>query len=65
MPIFKQFQDKIIGRDDLGWCIDIEIRISEGKHHQIRRIASRGNFLCSVVSKNLYRLHTSLGLDSE
>lgn len=46
VQIFKQFQDENYrkGRDDLGWCIDIEIRISEGKHHQIRRIASRGNF---------------------
>lgn len=24
-------------KSSLGWCVDVRVRIAEGKHHQIRR----------------------------
>mmetsp|Transcript_38623 Transcript_38623/g.39318 ORF Transcript_38623/g.39318 Transcript_38623/m.39318 type:complete len:250 (+) Transcript_38623:381-1130(+) len=31
------------GQPHLGWCISVRIKIREGKHHQLRRMAKRSN----------------------
>ena len=32
------------GRENLGWVVDVSVVINEGKHHQIRRLASRSGY---------------------
>jgi len=32
-------------RTDLGWIIECRVTLTEGKHHQIRRMASRSKFI--------------------
>lgn len=40
------------GRPDMGWCVELEITLREGKHHQIRRMARRSRLhvisLCRI-----------------
>lgn len=64
LSILRQFQSErhSKGRHDLGWCIEIEITLREGKHHQIRRIVQRSNF--TVVSLTRTRIAKVLDIDS-
>ena len=46
VEIINYFQNQNLtkgGHSHLGWCVDAKITIREGKHHQVRRIASRSN----------------------
>lgn len=51
--VVKVYQDDAFskGRSELGWCIDVEVTILEGKHHQIRRMASRNNFIVITLHR--------------
>ena len=64
LRILKQFQDEeqSKGRQDLGWCIQFEISLQEGKHHQIRRIAQR-SFL-TVLKLTRTRIAHVLDIES-
>jgi pseudouridine synthase len=46
----------------LGWCLQCRVTLSEGKHHQIRRIASRAKFI--VLSLTRARICSVLSVDS-
>jgi 16S rRNA U516 pseudouridylate synthase RsuA-like enzyme len=63
--VLRIYQDENLskGRQELGWCVDIEIVILEGKHHQIRRMATRNNFI--VVSLHRYRIAGLLTIDTQ
>jgi len=39
------------GRADLGWCVEVRVRILEGKHHQIRRAVKRAGFLLLTLQR--------------
>jgi 16S rRNA U516 pseudouridylate synthase RsuA-like enzyme len=45
ITIISHFQDINFSNNQsfLGWCIDVDITLHEGKHHQIRRIGRRSN----------------------
>lgn len=57
------YQDERLsrGRAELGWCVDVELTILEGKHHQIRRMAKRNKFI--VVSLHRQRIAGILSVD--
>lgn len=46
MHILRRYRDesRSRGRPDLGWVIDVSVKIREGKHHQVRRMAKRHGF---------------------
>lgn len=50
------------GQSHLGWIIEVSVIIREGKHHQIRRMASRGQYhvhsLCRVRIANILSIDT-------
>ncbi len=61
--VLRIYQDPLFskGRLDLGWCIDLEVIILEGKHHQIRRMAARNHFI--VVSLHRKKIAGILEID--
>lgn len=50
------------GRPDLGWSITVKVTLTEGKHHQIRRMARRSRF-CVLALKRL-RIARILDIES-
>lgn len=48
--------------DKLGWCIEVQVIINEGKYHQVRRMAKRSGFI--VVSLERRCLAGMLSIDS-
>lgn len=51
--ILRRYRDesRSRGRPDLGWIIDVRVRIREGKHHQIRRMAKRHGFIVAALHR--------------
>lgn len=47
-PLLIPGGDRNKSPENFGWCLEVEVRLSEGKHHQIRRMASRSGY--TVVS---------------
>eukprot|EP00040_Diaphanoeca_grandis_P009024 m.47282 g.47282 ORF g.47282 m.47282 type:complete len:310 (+) comp20456_c0_seq1:269-1198(+) len=47
---------------ELGWCVEVEISLAEGKHHQIRRIAQRDGFLCVSLHRECIAGFLTTGL---
>lgn len=64
MKALRRFRDssRDRGRSDMGWCIDVRVRIREGKHHQIRRMAKRSGF--HVVSLHRVCIASILNIES-
>ena len=63
VKILKVYRDEkfIINSNDngnFGWCLKVEVELNEGKHHQIRRIASRGKYIVKffIVLEIVYAL---------
>jgi 16S rRNA U516 pseudouridylate synthase RsuA-like enzyme len=52
----------MLGQAHLGWCLEVRVRLREGKHHQIRRMARRSGF--TVLSLTRVRIAGVLSLDS-
>lgn len=50
------------GRPDMGWTITAKVTLTEGKHHQIRRMATRNKFV--VVSLKRLCIASILNIDS-
>jgi hypothetical protein len=51
--ILRRYRDesRSRGRPDLGWIIDVRVKIREGKHHQIRRMAKRHGFIVAALHR--------------
>lgn len=64
ISFLRRYQDPKFshGRPSLGWCIEVVVRIAEGKHRQIRRIANRSGF--HVVSLTRTKIGKLLVLSS-
>lgn len=64
VKVLRIYQDVDLmkGRSDLGWCVNVEVTLLEGKHHQIRRMAKRNHF--SVVNLKRVKIAGILSLDS-
>jgi hypothetical protein len=49
-------------RPNRGWCLDLEVRIREGKHHQIRRMIRRSRLklqtLCRIQIASILRIES-------
>lgn len=60
----RTYQDKdySYGRADFGWVVEVKIQISEGKHHQIRRLAKRSGF--HVLSLTRTKISGYLSIES-
>jgi pseudouridine synthase len=63
VKIIRHFQDEELskGFPHLGWCLELQISIKEGKHHQVRRMAYRSKYsiislkricLCKILTLN-------------
>jgi 16S rRNA U516 pseudouridylate synthase RsuA-like enzyme len=55
-------EEHSFGRPNLGWIIDLKVVIHEGKHHQIRRLASRSAY--RVISLCRTRISKILSIES-
>lgn len=64
VKILRRWQEPklTLGQPFLGWCLEVRVRLQEGKHHQIRRIASRAGL--TVISLTRTRIAGILCLDS-
>jgi 16S rRNA U516 pseudouridylate synthase RsuA-like enzyme len=64
VKVLRIYQDVELmkGRSDLGWCVDVEVTLLEGKNQQIRRMARRNFF--SVISLKRVKIAGILSLDS-
>ena len=65
VTIIKFYQDEELKqstRPDMGWCVDLCVKICEGKHHQIRRMIRRSDLhvygLCRVCIASILRIES-------
>jgi 16S rRNA U516 pseudouridylate synthase RsuA-like enzyme len=63
ITLLRYYQDDTLRnqqRPDRGWCIDLEVMIREGKHHQVRRMMKRMNLkvmsLCRISIASILRI---------
>ena len=66
VTLLDRYQDKEYMRNTelpfLGWCLKVKVIISEGKNHQVRRIASRNGY--QVISLVRTRISQILHISS-
>jgi hypothetical protein len=65
IKLIRCYQDdslRNIYRPDRGWCLDLEIKICEGKHHQVRRMIKRMDLkvmsLCRIAIASILRIES-------
>jgi len=59
---FWQNEELSKGRPDVGWCLEVQVIINEGKHHQVRRIAQRAKL--RVISLTRVKIANILTIES-
>ena len=60
--IYQEKEKYAFGRPDLGWVIEVKVTLNEGKHHQIRRMASLNGY--KVISLTRICIASILNIDS-
>ena len=60
--IYQEKEKYGFGRPDLGWVIGVKVTLNEGKHHQIRRMASLNGY--KVISLTRICIANILNIDS-
>ncbi|KAJ3301767.1 hypothetical protein HDV03_000434 [Kappamyces sp. JEL0829] len=65
VEFMARWRDSLLsrGHPNLGWCIQVKITLSEGKHHQIRRMAKRAGYP-HIVSLHRTRIAGMLHVES-
>ena len=60
--IYQEKEKYGFGRPDLGWVIEVKVTLNEGKHHQIRRMASLNGY--KVISLTRICIASILNINS-